>query len=363
VSAKLRVGIAGLGRIFDLNCLGYADHADAEVVALCDMRAELVERRRNLFPRARGTVRYDEMLDWDLDLVEVLTPHPSHETMAIAALAAGAHVSVQKPMAMTLAQCDRMIAESRSRGRRLRLFENFVFYPPLVKARELLRQGAIGDPTHFRMKVVIGDHSTAWTVPPETDAWRQELGIKGLGGPLVFDHGHHMMAVALWLFGDVRDVFARIDTTRTPAGSVLDAPATLIWRHREPRLHGMWDVSLALKMTIRTDYYASHEQFEIQGELGLIQVNRCSDRLLDEPALTLYRDGEVRAWHNIEDDWAESFRRSTLHFIDVLMGRAPEAVLTAEEGRRIVALYHAFDLSSREARVVRLSTETATDSG
>jgi predicted dehydrogenase len=354
VSAKLRIGIVGLGRIFDLNSLGYASHPDVEVVALCDARAELLKQRRSQFPDARVTKRYEEMLDWDLDLVEILTPHPLHEEMAIAALAAGAHVSVQKPMAMTIAQCDRMIAASRRHERHLRLFENFVFYPPLVKARELLMQGAIGTPSHFRMKVVFGDRSTAWSVPTETDAWRQELGIKGMGGPLVFDHGHHLMAVALWLFGDVQDVFARIETTRTPAGSVLDAPATLTWRHRDPLLHGMWDVSLALKMRIRTDYYASHEQFEIQGESGLIEVNRCSDRLLDEPALTLYKDGEIRAWHNIADDWAESFRASTLHFIEVLKGRAPEAALTAEEGRRVLELFRAFDLSSREERVVSL---------
>ena len=67
---------------------------------------------------------------------------------------------------------------------------------------------------------------------------------------MVFDHGHHMMAVALWLFGDVRDGFARIERTESPAG-IYDAPATLTWRHRDPPVHGMWDVSLALKMQLR----------------------------------------------------------------------------------------------------------------
>ena len=70
-----------------------------------------------------------------------------------------------------------------------------------------------------------------------------------------------------------------------------------MWRHTNPPVQGMWDVSLALKMTLRTDYYADAERFEIQGEEGIIQVTRCSDRMLDEPALTLYRDGEVRAFH------------------------------------------------------------------
>ncbi len=352
MSRPLRVGIAGLGRIFDLNGLGYIGNEDVEVVGLCDVRPEAVAERQALFPSAHGVTSYEDLLKLDLDLVDILSPHPLHEAMAVAAMEAGAHVSVQKPMAMTTGECDAMIAASARTGRRLKVFENFVFYPPLVKARELLLSGAIGAPKHFRMKVVIGDRSGAWHVPQDANAWRYALGEKKQGGPLVFDHGHHMMAVALWLFGDVRDCYAQIEETRIPSGPLLDAPATLVWRHKEPPIHAMWDVSLALQMKVRTDYYASHEQFEIQGESGLITVNRCSDRMLDEPALTLYRDGEVRAWHNIEYDWGESFRLSTLHFIDVLKGREPQQILTGEEGRRVIELFHMFDRSSREGRLV-----------
>jgi hypothetical protein len=84
--------------------------------------------------------------------------------------------------------------------------------------------------------------------------------------------------------------------------------------------------------------YADAERFEIQGEEGIIQVTRCSDRMLDEPALTLYRNGEVRAFHNLDADWGASFTLSTVHFLDVLAGREPEEVLTAQEGRRVTAL-------------------------
>lgn len=356
MSKPLRVGIAGLGRIFDLNGLGYVGNQDVEVVGLCDIRQEAVTQRQTMFPGARGVTRYEDLLKLDLDLVDILSPHPLHEDMAVAAMEAGAHVSVQKPMAMTTAECDAMIAASVRTDRRLKVFENFVFYPPLVKARELLLSGAIGAPKHFRMKVVIGDRSGAWHVSPEANAWRYELGEKGQGGPIVFDHGHHMMAVAMWLFGDVRDCFAQIEETRAPGRPPVDAPATLIWRHKDPPIHAMWDVSLALKMTVRTDYYASHEQFEIQGESGIITVTRCSDRMLDEPVLTLYSGGEVRAWHNIQDDWGESFRLSTLHFIDVLKGREPQQILTGEEGRRVIDLFHMFDRSSREGRLVSHDT-------
>jgi predicted dehydrogenase len=350
VSQPLRVGIAGLGRIFDLNCLGYRDNPQAEVVALCDSRAERVRERRALFPKAAGFQDYDAFLRHGLDVVEVLTPHPAHHDMVVATLRAGAHVSVQKPMAMTVGEADGMIAAATAAGRHLKVFENFVFYPPLVKAKALLDAGAIGRPLHFRMKMLSGNREMAWPVPAETQRWRHELMDQGLGGPLVFDHGHHMLAVACWLFGDVRDAFAWIETTRLPAGPVVDAPASLVWRHREPAVHGVWDITVAPRMRIRTDYYAGHEQFEITGETGLIQVHRCSDRLLDEPVLTLYADGEVRAFHNLESDWGLSFRRSTEHFVRFLAGEEPRAVLTAEEGRRVLAFAQLLLRSSREGR-------------
>jgi len=350
---KLRVGFAGLGRVFDLNLRGYLGRPDAEIAALCESDPALLALRAAEHPNARATREFADMLRLDLDLIEILTPHPLHEAMTTAALKAGAHVSVQKPMAMTLDECDRMIAAAEASGRRLKVFENFLFYPPLVRARELMREGAIGKPLHFRMKVVMADRAQAWHVPEAASRWRHALAAQGRGGPIIFDHGHHMMAVALWLFGDVRDGFACIERTEAPAG-VYDAPATLTWRHVDPPAHGVWDVSLALKMTLRTDYYADAERFEIQGEEGIIQVTRCSDRMLDEPALTLYRGGEVRAFHNLDADWGGSFARSTRHFLDVLLGREAQQVLTAREGRRVIALYDLFQRSNAERRAVTM---------
>ena len=107
-------------------------------------------------------------------------------------------------------------------------------------------------------------------------------------------------------------------------------------------------------MRVRTDYYAGHERFEIQGETGIITVTRCSDRLLDEPALTVYADGEVRAFHNIETDWGASFRLSTVHFVRFLRGEEARVVLTAEEGRRVLELAHLLMRSSREERPLTL---------
>ncbi|MBI4640525.1 MAG: Gfo/Idh/MocA family oxidoreductase [Candidatus Tectomicrobia bacterium] len=355
VDKKLRVGVVGLGRIFDLNSLGYLNNPGAEIVALCDSNSERLARRSQTFPNAFCTTDYERFLEQEPDLIEILTPHPLHAEMAVAAFKKGAHVSVQKPMAMTLDEADRMIAAAEAAGRHLRVFENFLFYPPLVKARELLQSGAIGRPLHFRMKMVAGAPEYGWAVEETTERWRLELFKQGHGGDLVFDDGHHKLAVALWLFGDVRDLYACIETTPIGNGYSVDAPASLMWRHVDPPVHAIWDITYAPKMKIRTDYYACDEHFEITGETGVIHVTRCTGRTLDEPVLTLYRDGEVTAFHNLESDWGESFRLSTEHFVSVLCEGEGRPCLTGAEGRRVLAFSFRLLESSRQGRPLPLS--------
>ncbi len=102
----------------------------------------------------------------------------------------------------------------------------------------------------------------------------------------------------------------------------------------------------------------SRAQDRVGGARGSIAsapgARRCSDRMLDEPALTLYRGGEVRAFHNLNADWGASFAVSTRHFLDVLAGRAPEEALTGQDGRRVIALYNLFQRSNAERRAVTL---------
>jgi predicted dehydrogenase len=189
-------------------------------------------------------------------------------------------------------------------------------------------------------------------VPAATWRWRAELFERHGLGRLTFDDGHHRLATALALFGPVRDVAATIDATPTPHGPI-DAPASITWRHVDPPVHVVWDVIYAPQMRVRSDYYALDERFEITGETGIVQVNRAAGRMLDEPVLTVQRNGRVTAYHDLEDDWGASFAATTRQLVDALVDGGP-LPFDGQAGRKVLDLGLAIRDSARQGRKVAL---------
>jgi len=155
--AALRVGVIGGGRITGLHALAYDDYPKAEVYAVCDVDEDVARTRAQERGVERRFTDYREMLAKSaIDAVEVITPHHLHAAMTVDALEAGKHVSVQKPMALNVTECDAMIDAAERTGKNLRVFENFQYYPPMAKAKELLDSGEIGEPISMRLKTIQG---------------------------------------------------------------------------------------------------------------------------------------------------------------------------------------------------------------
>jgi predicted dehydrogenase len=353
---RIRIGIVGCGRIADLQCLGYRDHPRAEIAAVCDVDEARARRRAEAWgaPRAYGRLE-DLLADPEVDAVEILTPHHLHEEHARAALEAGKHVSLQKPPTRTLAEFDRLAETVRRSGLRFRVFENFAHYPPHRKALALVREGAIGVPLSVRLKTAAGRFTDGWEIRPETQAWRLDPATCG-GGPTTFDHGYHCFHMAqLFVPARVERVHAFIHWNRLAEDAWIDGPALISWRYEgDPVRYGSWEVIASLAMRVRSKYYVSDDRLEIHGTEGIVWVNRCTGKLLDEPSVVLYRDGETRAFHDLAADWAESFRLGGHDFVDALLeGREPAQDL--EQARETLVFALAADRSAREAREVALS--------
>jgi predicted dehydrogenase len=353
---RVRVGFVGCGRIADLQCLGYLGHPRAEIAAVCDVDEALARRRASAWGAAKVHTDLERLLaDPAIDAVEILTPHHLHAEQAVAALEAGKHVSLQKPPTRTLAELDRVAAAAARSGRVLRVFENFMHYPPHRKAKELVDAGAVGEVLSVRIKTAAGRLGDGWAVSPATQAWRMDPETCG-GGPTTFDHGYHCFQMGRF-FAPVEPerVHAFIHWTELGPRRRIDGPALVSWRYAGPvPRYGSWEVIASLGLRVRSKYYVSDDRIEIHGSEGIVWVNRCTGQLLDEPPVVLYRDGETRAFHDLETDWAESFRLGGIDFVDALLeGRDPAQ--DAADARRTLAFALAAARSAAEQREVALA--------
>jgi predicted dehydrogenase len=370
--ARMKFALVGCGRIATLHTAGYRDNPEAELWGVFDTNAATAKS----FAAEHGVPHvYDSfeavLADDEVTGVELLIPHHLHSEYAVRTLRAGKHVSVQKPMAMNLEQCDEMIRTASETGRKLKVFENFRFYEPYQVAKKLLDDGAIGEPQGIRMKmnnanlgsraiprsgrleVAEGAGRTGWEVGVKSWMWRLNDTLAG-GGPTVFDDGYHKFSIAMYLLGDVEKVMAWIDETPVLPGVYNDSPAVVMWKYKDRKLYGVWDITGSDKMYIESNYYTCDERVEITGSRGIIWVTRCTATLLPHVApVLMYRDGQLTELWDMKHDWADSFEASTRDFVEaVRYDREPE--LSGHTGREVLKFALATVESARRDGPVRL---------
>ncbi len=351
---KLRVAFIGTGRISDLHALAYLDDDRAELVALCDNNIELARQRGRRWGVSSSRIfsDYHDLLALDdIDLVEILLPHHLHFAATLAAAAAGKHISVQKPMALNLTQADEMAASARAAGVILKVYENFIFYPPVQRAKALIDNGEIGDPLTIRIKSNSGVSPSEWQVPASARAWRlnpEECG----GGPLVFDDGHHKFALGWHFMGMAEEVHAWIGSTEVAPGEFLDAPAIVSWKFAGNR-YGSLEAVYSPELVLDTAHYAQDDRVEITGSKGVIWVTRGHGKMMDVPPVVMVKDRQTRAFSDMPVGWEHSFINSTRHFIDAYFAGEPPS-LTAEEGRDVLRFALAAQESARIGAAVKL---------
>ena len=353
-ASPFRVGIIGAGRISDLHAIEYLQNPAARIVGVCDR--DVAQARAKLAAWGIPDVAVEEDVDRflardDIDLVEILLPHHLHLPVALKAMAAGKIVSLQKPMCVDLAEADQLVEAAEAYDRPFKVFENFIFYPPVLKARELIDQGAIGTPLSIRIKSNPARSATAWEVPPSASAWRSEKSHAG-GGPLVFDDGHHKFALAWHFMGDPEEVHAFIGDTEGPGGMRFDAQSIISFRFPGNRI-GNLEIVYSPEMELVTRHYAQDDRVEITGTAGVLFIDGGHGRLGATPPVTLYRDGQITTY-DVPSGWEQSFVLSTRHFLNALQtGGAP--VLTAREARQVLRFSSAAEQSAREGKAIRLA--------
>ena len=319
----VRLAIVGCGTISRLNVPGYLRDDRCDVVALCDPIRERAEESASEW-RISPTIYtdyQDVLADPNVDAVELLTPTHLHADQIIAGLEAGKHVSCQKPISVSMSEADR-VGDAVERANTLfRISENFLFYPPIVKAKELLDSGAIGEPNLVRIRTVIGSYDLTvndYVLADGAMEWRRDAGRQP-GGKL-YDDGVHKYATAMWWVGDFESVYSIV--TKTDDFTV-EAPCSSMWRFKDKNCLGVIDYGLADEMPVRSKYYPMDEFFEIVGRKGVIWVTRCTGEMLDMPPVVLHQGRESTGF-DVPMDWIEGFNGAAKNFIDcIISGEQP----------------------------------------
>ena len=149
------------------------------------------------YPGARAWSSLEEALDDKaVDAVYIALPVAMHASAAISALRAGKHVLCEKPMAMSDAEAQEMVAVAETSGRMLGVAYYRRLYPKLVRAKELIASGAIGEP-------VLAEANCHSRMPAAARGWLLDPALAG-GGPL-YDIASHRIDVMNFLFGKAEE--------------------------------------------------------------------------------------------------------------------------------------------------------------
>lgn len=172
----------------------------AKLVGICDTNLELLERTKRDFDVPFATTDFEEILDRDdVHIVSITTPDHYHHPQTLAALNAGKHVLVEKPMALNVAQCQDMVNLAREKNLKLMVAHICRFYSFFQQVKTWCEDGTLGDPYYVETSYI---HN--YEVIPGHDGWRYDPEKRHpfVGGAC------HAVDLARWLAGDVEEVHA-----------------------------------------------------------------------------------------------------------------------------------------------------------
>ena len=331
----LRVGLIGSGFIAKHKHVPAWERlgSKAQVVAICDPRTAEAQELARVHHIPKVYSDFHEMLKTErLDAVDICSPPRTHAELAIRSLEAGAHTLIEKPMAIGTEECDRIIAASKQAGRKICVAHSDLFYPSFLKARELLKRGAIGD---FRgMRIFLSTPFDYITSKPDHWAHRLPGGVIGETGP-------HVIYMTLAFINPIREVRvdARKQLTKFPWSPYEDYRLELIGESASSSVTltystNRWAVQLDLwgseghmKFDLETQTIVLHGRADLKPvTLGLSAIREAGQILAGTAGASFrYAVGKMENTHE----------RLVREFVDSIHDGAP-APVTPEEGREAV---------------------------
>jgi predicted dehydrogenase len=328
MSDVLSVGIIGSGGIARSHIQAIKENDNIRLVAVMDVDQSRAESAAKDYG-ARAYTSVDALLnDPEVEAVHVCTPHVFHGEQVVSAAKAGKHVLVEKPMALTLRECDEMIQACESEGKILMVGQVMRYYPVNRAIKKMIAEGIIGEVGHLmRRRYCYFDTTLPGSAYP-----RWYLDLKVGGNCVLYCFGPHEYDILHWyLDSPVVEVYAQGSASTELYKGQKDS-YTSIMKHKN-------GATSVLSQTV-VSHVGAHDQYII-GSKGSIFLS--SDKLL-------MNGKEV----NIEGSSGEGMRNQIHEFADCcLKGRQPDA--NGKSVRHTMAVIKATKQSAERNKPVLVS--------
>lgn len=247
--STVRWGVVGTGRIASAFVRDLALLPDASVVVVGSRRQESADEFAREHSIERAYPSYDQLVtDGEVDVVYVATPHPGHHGAAMLAIEAGKAVLVEKPFTMDAQEAAALVGAARSRGTFLMEAMWTRFLPHVVRIRELLASGVLGE-----LRTVLAEHGQWFGRDP-----RHRLFAPELGGGALLDLGIYPISFSSMVLGPP----SRVTAVSEPAFTGVDATTSVLLQH-PGGAHGVVTTSLQAVGANRASVAGSEARIEI----------------------------------------------------------------------------------------------------
>lgn len=202
-NAPVRFALAGFGAWGKLHAQSIVGNPDARLVAIAAPSDASREEARDTFPDARVFADHREMLaETDFDIIDIVTPSHTHREIATAAMQAGKHVLLEKPMAITLDDCKAIVATAKQTGRKLAVGHELRLSSQWGEIKRIIERGTIGEPQYVLVELLRKPYRLG------ASGWRYD---QARVGSWVLEEPIHFFDLARWYLegsGDPVELYA-----------------------------------------------------------------------------------------------------------------------------------------------------------
>jgi predicted dehydrogenase len=358
MTQQLKTALVGVGKVTDIHARALVRLKESVFTAVCSRSREKAEDYAARY-KIRAYTDVSEMVSGEqLDVVIICTPHPNHREPTIAALEAGAHVLIEKPLASSLEDCDAMIEASRRCGKQIGVVCQRRWYLPAMRVKEAIDAGKIGKPV-FGTVNMLGWRDMSYY---ESDPWRGTW--KGEGGGVLVNQAPHQLDMLQWFMGDIEECYGQWSNLNHPYIEVEDT-ANAILKFKNGAVANII-VSNSQKPGIFGKVHVHGENgasVGVQTDGGAMFVAGMSS-ILEPPVNDLWTvPGEehmLQQWVKEDSDFFNRLPKQMDYFHErniedflqaVLEGREP--MITGEAGRVSVEIFTAIYRSTRDGLPVK----------